>query len=66
MGPGDGQIFPLIRHLSWPLSRGLLRLPVTPNQLTAASLAAGLLGALLLAIDPHHWGITAALLLVLC
>lgn len=39
------RLFPLTRHLSGRLTPVLLRLPVTPNQITAASLAAGLAGA---------------------
>jgi phosphatidylglycerophosphate synthase len=34
--------FPLIRHFSIPVSKILIRLPVTPNQVTTASLAIGL------------------------
>lgn len=48
-GRGDGEprppLFPLTRQLSNRLTPLLLRLPVTPNQVTAASLAAGLAGA---------------------
>ncbi len=66
MGHDTGHLFPLVRHLSGPLSRGLLRLPVTPNQVTAASLATGMGSAMLLAYDPLHRGTGAALLLVLC
>jgi len=36
------RIFPLVRHLSNLLSPVLIKLPVTPNQVTAASLACGL------------------------
>jgi len=36
--------FPLIRHLSKPLSKTLKDLPITPNQITTASLFNGLIG----------------------
>lgn len=38
-------IFPLIRHLSYRLTPVLLRWPITPNQITVASLLLGLVGA---------------------
>jgi phosphatidylglycerophosphate synthase len=34
--------FPLIRHISTPVSNLLIKLPITPNQITFASLACGL------------------------
>ncbi len=56
---------PLIRHLSRPLTRVLLTLPVSANQITAASLALGLASAWLLATRPGgHGPLAAALLLV--
>ncbi len=55
---------PLVRHLSWRVSLGLARLPVTPNQITAASLVAGLACAWCLATGDYGFGIAGALLLV--
>ncbi len=37
-----GRLFPLVRHLSWRATALLVRLPATPNQVTFASIAAGL------------------------
>jgi len=39
------RLFPLVRHLSVRVSRRLMRLPVTPNQITTVSLACALAGA---------------------
>ena len=40
------KIFPLIRHLSRPLSAILVKFPVTPNQITTAGLLMGILGSI--------------------
>ena len=69
---GDGKrrgwrrwrLFPLVRHLSDRLSPVLLRLPVTPNQVTAASLVAGLLGAACFAVGGQGPALTGAALLI--
>ena len=42
------QAFPLIRHLSKPVSKILIGLPTTPNQITSASLIYGVIGCLFL------------------
>jgi phosphatidylglycerophosphate synthase len=42
---GSRSAFPLIRHFSVPVSRLLLRLPVTPNQITTGSLVCSLAAA---------------------
>ncbi len=50
----DGYLARLDRSLSIALSRRLVQTPVTPNQLTALSLALGLLGAALLT-SADYW-----------
>jgi phosphatidylglycerophosphate synthase len=44
-------LFPLIRHFSNPVSKVLIKLPVTPNQITSASLVFGLAGCFYLSRD---------------
>lgn len=61
-----GQLFPLTRHLSYPLTRLLYRLPVTPNQVTALSMLAGLAGAWCFTYGEAMWGIYGGLLLIAC
>ena len=39
------QFFPVTRQLSYPLTHLIYRLPITPNQVTALSMIAGLIGA---------------------
>ena len=39
------QLFPITRQLSYPLTQLLHRLPISPNQITALSMIAGLIGA---------------------
>lgn len=57
-------LFPLVRHLSNRLSPLLLRLPVTPNQVTAVSLAAGLGGAACFVLGGRPAALTGAVLLI--
>lgn len=57
-------VFPLIRHLSYPLTLLLLRLPVTPNQVTSVSLLLGLGGAACFLAGSWTWGVLGAALLV--
>jgi phosphatidylglycerophosphate synthase len=38
--------FPIIRHMSKPISRVLIKLPVTPNQITSMGLIFGLAGCI--------------------
>lgn len=61
-----GRLFPLIRHISWRATSLLVRLPVTPNQVTLASIAAGLGSALCYLQGEQGWQVPGALLLVLC
>lgn len=56
--------FPLIRHLSLRLVPVLGRLPVTPNQITAASLMFGLACAWLIMLE--GWAMVGGVMLVLC
>jgi phosphatidylglycerophosphate synthase len=66
MGPtAPDQVFPLTRHLSYRLTLWLMRTPVTPNQITAASLLAGLAGAACFAIGEWTWSVAGGLLLIL-
>jgi phosphatidylglycerophosphate synthase len=63
---GDSYLASLIdRRLSRPLTRLLLRTPVTPSQVTLLSVAAGLLGAAGLATVSHGLRVGGVLLLVL-
>lgn len=57
--------FPLIRHLSKHVTPVLLRLPVTPNQITAASLVVGLAACWFLIQGGHVWMVGAGVLFVL-
>ena len=58
--------FPLIRHLSTRLTPLLLPWPITPNQITVASLVLGLIGAGLFAAGDRLVDIVGAVLLVGC
>ena len=60
------QLFPLIRHLAYPMTRLLYWLPVTPNQITAFSLVLGLGGAWMFRQDDFASTVVAAALLVSC
>ncbi|HVE12342.1 MAG TPA: CDP-alcohol phosphatidyltransferase family protein [Elusimicrobiota bacterium] len=62
----DGYLARLDRAFSIALSRRLVRLPVTPNQITTASLLLGLLGAWLLADIGRLSQAAGALLLLFC
>jgi phosphatidylglycerophosphate synthase len=64
--PRPTQLFPLTRHLSWHLTRFLIRTPLTPNQVTALSMIAGLAGAWCFALGTRGAGVTGGLLLILC
>jgi len=59
-------LFPLIRHLSYGATLWLARLPLTPNQITALSLAAGLGCAWSYLHSELTWQLLGALLLVIC
>ena len=60
------QLFPLVRHLSYRLTPLILRLPLTPNQVTALSMLAGLLGAACFLPGTWEGGLAGGLLLILC
>jgi len=58
-------LFPLTRHLSYRLTPLLLRYPITPNQVTLASLVIGVLGGACFGFGLWGWNAIGALLLVL-
>ncbi len=58
-------VFPLVRHLSGYLTPVLLRLPVTANQITSASLAAGVAACICIAEPGWAWQVAGGFLLVL-
>lgn len=60
------QLLPLVRHLSYRLTPLILRLPLSPNQVTGLSLAAGLLGSACFLAGTWAWGVAGGLLLILC
>ncbi|NQV83037.1 MAG: CDP-alcohol phosphatidyltransferase family protein [Rhodospirillales bacterium] len=60
------QLLPLTRHLSYPLTLFLLKLPISPNQVTALSLAAGLAGAWYFSLGTMDAGLIGGLLLIAC
>lgn len=64
--PRPTALFPLTRQTSWPLTRFFLKTPITPNQVTALSLLAGLAGAWCYALGSCDAAVTGALLYVLC
>lgn len=59
------QPFPVIRHLSFQLTRLLVRLPLTPNNITAISLVFGLLGAACFAFGTWSWSVLGSVLMTL-
>lgn len=59
------QVFPLVVHLSYRLTLILLRFPITPNQVTAASLLFGVAGAACFLFGQWSWDIFGATLIVL-
>ncbi len=61
-----GQLFPLTRHLSYWLTPLLVRTPLSPNQVTALSMLAGLAGAWCFTLGTREGGIWGGLLLILC
>lgn len=58
------QLFPLVRHLSYRLTLVLARTPITPNQITALSLIAGLAAAACFTRGEWGWSLFGAILLV--
>jgi phosphatidylglycerophosphate synthase len=61
-----GQLFPVTRYFSYWLTPLLLRYPITPNQVTVASLTCGLGGAACFIAGNYLWNLVGGLLLVLC
>ncbi len=59
-------IFPVTRHLSYPLTHLIYGLPVTPNQVTALSMVAGLIGAWCFAQGNWHWHVAGGFWLTAC
>ena len=57
-------VFPLIRHLSMLATPALARMPVTANQITAASLATGLAAGWCLLQGGRGWAVAAGVLFV--
>lgn len=58
-------VFPLVRHLSARLTPWLMRTPLSANQVTAASLVAGLGAAACMALGGRSAALAGALLLIL-
>jgi hypothetical protein len=57
--------FPVVRHISNAVSAGLMRMPVTPNQLTAASILLGLASAAVLLTNTREGDIACGVLLTI-
>ncbi|MEE2698687.1 MAG: CDP-alcohol phosphatidyltransferase family protein [Pseudomonadota bacterium] len=60
------ELLPITRHLSYPLTLILLKLPVSPNQVTALSLTFGLIGAMFFCIGTRYASILGGVLLIIC
>lgn len=60
------QIFPLVRHLSYPVTLVLQRLPLTPNHITLLSLILGIYGCWMFRLDEYQNTLLAAALFVGC
>ena len=58
-------LFPLVRHISNALSPALIRLPVTPNQITATSILLGLASAQALLMNTPQWDLACGVLLTI-
>lgn len=56
-------LFPLVRHISNIVSRGLIRMPVTPNQITITSILLGLAAAASLLLNTREGDIACGVLL---
>ena len=58
------ELLPLTRHFSYPLTQFLLKIPISPNQVTALSLFIGLIGAICFSLGNSSAGIVGGLLLI--
>ncbi|MBI3114037.1 MAG: CDP-alcohol phosphatidyltransferase family protein, partial [Rhodospirillales bacterium] len=59
-------LFPVVRHLSKYVTPMLVALPVTANQVTTASLLAGLAACWSAAQGTHGWAVVSGVLMVVC
>lgn len=59
-------LFPLVRHLSYRASPYLIQSPVSANQVTSASLIAGLAGCWCMTQPGRAWQLAGGFLLVVC
>lgn len=59
-------LFPVVRHLSKYVTPILVALPVTANQVTTASLLAGLAACWSVAQGTHGWAVVSGVLMVIC
>jgi len=57
---------PLVRHLSYPVTRLLVHTPITPNQITALSLAFGLGAGVVCLRGDFHSILVGAILFLVC
>ncbi len=64
--PPPRRLLPLVRQLSHRLTPLLLRLPVTPNQITVAGTLVGLVGVYLLRFPGRVAGVVGCTLFILC
>ena len=60
------QIFPIARQLSYPLTHILYYLPISPNQITALSMASGFAGARYFTQGVQNAYLMSALWLIVC
>ena len=58
-------LFPLIRHISKPISRVLILTPLTPNQITTMSLILGVTGSFLFLNSESEYKILGALIFLI-
>ena len=60
------ELLPLTRHFSYPLTLFLLKLPISPNQVTALSLAVGIISAICFGYGTSSASILGGFLLIFC
>jgi phosphatidylglycerophosphate synthase len=58
-------LFPLVRHVSNALSSALIRMPVTPNQITTISILLGLISAAALLLNTRMGDVACGVLLTI-